>query len=234
MKALGIRLFFIVSLLAVATVAQAQNKVMQVHSGGSVVYALNASQVDSITFNSLEADETTDVLMLKVDFTTNAFEGGYEHIFNESVKTFTISSKYKAPGDFGEIKLYFSEIDKLLFDGTIIWMGHGEIQYPASDKWLSASDFSRTIALDYVSPKNGFEEVLNYEEYHAGYFQYLTESEIEAIWSAVQSVVKVREYIKENPNQKVKMYLYTPTVGSVDPTVAKWIIFLNKNSKKQS
>ena len=44
----------ILSLLAVllltTTVAQGQNKVMQVHSGGNVVYAANTSQVDSITF----------------------------------------------------------------------------------------------------------------------------------------------------------------------------------------
>ena len=48
----NIRLFFVASLLAMiaATTAQSQNKVMQVHSGGNVVYALNASQIDSITF----------------------------------------------------------------------------------------------------------------------------------------------------------------------------------------
>ena len=49
MKPLSIRLLF-VALLLTTMVAQAQNKVMQVHSGNGVVYALNASQVDSITF----------------------------------------------------------------------------------------------------------------------------------------------------------------------------------------
>ena len=48
MKRLNIRFFLVASLLATATLAQAQ--VMRVHSGGSVVYAINASQVDSITF----------------------------------------------------------------------------------------------------------------------------------------------------------------------------------------
>ena len=37
-------------LLLTTAVAQGQNKVMRVHSGGNVVYALNTSQVDSITF----------------------------------------------------------------------------------------------------------------------------------------------------------------------------------------
>jgi len=44
--------FALVTLLltTAVVVAQAQDKVLQVHSGGSVVYAVNASQVDSITF----------------------------------------------------------------------------------------------------------------------------------------------------------------------------------------
>ena len=177
--------------------------------------------------NLTETHETTGVLMLKVDFTTNTFEGGYEHTFNKSAaETFTISSQYQSPGDFGGIELYFSEIDKLLFSGTIFWMGLGEIQYPAPDKWLSAEDFDKTGYLYYISPKNGFEEVLNYEG--GGYFQYLNETEIAAIWGAVQPLVKAREYIQENPEQKVKMYLYTPTVGLTDWAVAKWVIFLKK------
>jgi len=38
--------------LLLPTTATAQNKVMQVYSGGNVVYALNASQVDSLTFST--------------------------------------------------------------------------------------------------------------------------------------------------------------------------------------
>ena len=45
-----ILLYLATVLLLTTTVAQGQNKVMQVHSSGNVVYAVNTSQVDSITF----------------------------------------------------------------------------------------------------------------------------------------------------------------------------------------
>ena len=50
MKNLTLFLGLCAALLLVATVAQGQDKVMRVHSGGNVVYAANTSQVDSITF----------------------------------------------------------------------------------------------------------------------------------------------------------------------------------------
>jgi len=52
MRKVKARLFFIVSLLVVAVTvaAQSQDKIMQVHSGGNVVYAINTLQVDSVTF----------------------------------------------------------------------------------------------------------------------------------------------------------------------------------------
>ena len=47
----SIRLLFIASLLTTIVLAlQSQDKVMQIYSGGNVVYAANTSQVDSITF----------------------------------------------------------------------------------------------------------------------------------------------------------------------------------------
>ena len=50
MKRVRLQLFLTALLVVVAALAQAQDKVMLVHSGGSVAYAVNASQVDSVTF----------------------------------------------------------------------------------------------------------------------------------------------------------------------------------------
>ena len=50
MKTAKIITFLCAVSLLMATIAQAQDKVMRVHSGGNVVYAANTSQVDSITF----------------------------------------------------------------------------------------------------------------------------------------------------------------------------------------
>ena len=106
-------------------------------------------------------------------------------------------------------------------------MGLGEIQYPEPNQWLPAESFEATDTADYISPRNGFEKVLNSEN-EPGYLEFLGDSEIETAWSAIQPFIKVREYIRENPDQKAKIYFYTPTVDSVDPSVAKWIIFLCK------
>jgi len=51
MKTRNLLLTLITFLLA-TTAVQAQNKVMRIHSGGSVAYAVNVSQIDSITFSA--------------------------------------------------------------------------------------------------------------------------------------------------------------------------------------
>ena len=59
MKKLSFQLFLVVSLLLLtATPAWAQDKVMQVHSGGEVVYESSTAQVDSVTFNDIVTKAT--------------------------------------------------------------------------------------------------------------------------------------------------------------------------------
>ena len=48
-------------------------------------------------------NQTNKVVLLKVDFLTNIFEGGKELEFSPS-SSFTISSTYLSPGDFGNIQ----------------------------------------------------------------------------------------------------------------------------------
>jgi hypothetical protein len=163
------------------------------------------------------SDSDNQILLLKVDYTTNTFEGGKELFFTQPAETFTITSEYKEPGDFGSIKLFYSEIDEPLFYGTIIWMGCGKILYP--ENWLPVVDFARTITEDYVFPANGFENVFN---------SYGNTLDHRIVWGAVQNVIKAREYLQSNPNQKVKLFFYQPSVGMGDPKDWKWIVFLKK------
>ncbi len=72
------------------------------------------SNTEPITGNKL--------LMLKVDYTTNQFEGGTEFEFNQPATTFTVTNEYQAPGDFGWVKLYYDELDTKIFEGEIHWM----------------------------------------------------------------------------------------------------------------
>jgi len=157
------------------------------------------------------------VLMLMVDYTTNTFKGGKELGFAGNLETFTITREYKAPSDFGYLKLFYEEVNELLFSGTIIWMGLGKMEFPKV--LLSANQFQRVDIHNYIPPKNGFENILDLTNQPFDY---------ELVWVAVQSLAKTREYLHSNPEQVVKLFLYTPSVGVGNPEDWYWIIYLKK------
>lgn len=162
---------------------------------------------------------TNHVLMLKVDYETNSFEGGTEFNFPKQADNFTIINEYVAPSDFGSAKLIYKELNETLFNGTIHWMGLGEITYPKS--LMSSDKFKSVTTKDIVYPENGFENVFNPSNQEYEYVDTDT-------WLSVQHLVKVREYLKSNPSQKVKVFLYTPSVGVDNPESWSWILYLKK------
>ena len=162
----------------------------------------------------------TDILMLIVDYTTNKFVGGKELHFDKKSPTFTITSEYQSPGDFGWIKLYYSEIDELIFHGGIIWMGCGEIEFPTD--LLNVEDFEGVPTYDIKWPQNGFESIFPVDTVWLDYFP---NSTIEKAWMSIQSSVKAREYLSA---EKVKVYEWQPSVGCGDIADRKWIFFLKK------
>jgi len=168
-------------------------------------------------FSSCEEKEdstNSKLLMLKVDYLTNNFEGGKETTFSATTPTFTISTQYDAPGDFGNIRLTYQELNEIIFDGSIIWMGKGKISIPQNI--LPANQFNHVLTADYVYPAGGIENVFPSE----------VDYDYSQIWSSVQGLVKVREYLNSNPNASVKLFLYTPSVGVGDPADWDWIIFI--------
>jgi hypothetical protein len=163
--------------------------------------------------NSLNKENK--VLMLKVDYLTHTFEGGKELTFSKLDSNFTIESQYQAPGDFGNIKLTYKEINETLFDGSIIWMGKGNIKFP--DTILSADKFQNVLTKDFIFPSKGLVNVFNPANQDYDYLP---------IWSSVQGLVKVREYLKSNKSGKVQLFLYTPSVGIGNPADWDWIVFI--------
>ena len=159
-----------------------------------------------------------NVLMLKVDYLTDTFEGGYEFTFDNVPNSFTIRREYKSPGDFGYVKFFYYETGDILFHGSIIWDGEGQIHFP--ENLLSVAEFDAVHSENLVIPKNGFENIM--AEFQPNNVDY------EPIWGRVQNLVKVREYLKANPEQKVKIFLYTPCVGGGNPEHWDWILFLKK------
>ena len=164
--------------------------------------------------NGTALPQDNKVLLLKIDYNTNVFEEGVELGF-EDANDFTINVAYQAPGDFGGIQLYYEELDELLFDGSIHWMGLGSIAFP--ETFQPASSFEVVLTNDYVFPAEGFENIFNPNNQVYDY---------EPIWNAVQSRVKVRQYLAANPDATVKLFLYTPSVGIGNPAEWDWIMIL--------
>lgn len=168
--------------------------------------------------NSTPAENTTQpnkVLLLKVDYLTNTFQGGKETTFAENSNSFTISHQSIPAVDFGNIKLKYNEINQILFDGDIIWMGLGQIHYPQN--MLAANQFDAVLTADIVFPTTNFNHILPEPNLSNNYNQ---------VWMAVQNLVKVRQYLISNPSGVVHLYLYTPSVGIGNPADWKWIILM--------
>jgi len=154
------------------------------------------------------------VLLLKVDYTTNAFEGGKEFDFQDDTESFTIETQHQQAGDFGGIKLYYQELDEKLFEGSIHWNGLGAMSFPESLQ--PASSFEHVLTEDFAICL-GFDNVFNPQQQELDY---------NLPWSSIQGLVKVRQYLQSNPASTVKIFLYTPSIGVGNPEEWDWIILL--------
>ncbi|SCY50428.1 hypothetical protein [Flavobacterium caeni] len=154
------------------------------------------------------------VLMLQVDFETHVFEGG-KKLFYQSAETFAIASDYDPPGDFGGVTLRYAETNEMLFAGTIIWMGTGQMTFPAG---LNPAGSFATIASPVPMPTSI--ETVQYTQ-----FAYYPEPmPYQAIWNAVDHLQVVAQFRASNPNGTVHVFLYTPSVGVGNP--AEWDYFV--------
>lgn len=161
------------------------------------------------------------VLLLKVDAVTGVFEGGKELTF-EAASTFTITTDYVAPGDFGSVKLIYDELDAAIFDGTIHWMGLGEMNYPENIDGPNSFDI-----LEQPLPmpaSTDFYEV-EYGDGEGGGLQGM-EPDHQVLWDAIKNLEVVKEYRNSNPGAKISLFLYTPSVGIGNPEEWDWFIIL--------
>lgn len=177
-----------------------------------ILFSCNSDNMDI----NIDTDAPNQILMLKVDYTTNAFEGGTVLGFSKPTDNFTITNEYVSPSDFGSIKLIYKELNQTLFAGTIHWMGLGKMTFP--EKLEPPSSFKQVKTFDLRYP-NGFEDIFNPDNRELDY---------DKAWQSVQGLEKVREFLAANPNQKAKIFLYTSSVGAGDPKDWYWVIYLKK------
>ncbi|MEL1244895.1 hypothetical protein AAEO56_11525 [Flavobacterium sp. DGU11] len=176
----------------------------------------NASTVDDNPINT-----ENKVLLLKVDLLTNTFEGGKELIFPDA-DGFTIGHDYVSPGDFGSIKLKYTETGGTIFDGTIIWSGLGGMTYPEA---LDAPNTFSVMDNSGEMPALSQFETVNYLDEGEGVIP-PAEIDYQSIWNAISDLQQVAAYRASNPNAKIHLFLYTPSVGIGDPHDWDWFVIL--------
>jgi len=159
------------------------------------------------------------ILLLRVDYMTNTFEGGHEQILSMEITdsdTIPIIVDYDPPGDFGNIKLYYEPTNELIFNGSIIWMGTGEIYYPES--FLDPSQYS---TLSNVLDLPDISRIQNL------YYDIDDEPiDYSNIWGSINELEIVSEYLQSH--KKIIFFLYTPSVGVGDPNTWDWFVIMNK------
>jgi hypothetical protein len=178
---------------------------------------------DSTTVDNPQNEIVTGnkVLLLKVDLTNSTFEGGKELSF-EDHDAFTISPVYNVPGDFGDITLKYAELDQPIFAGTIHWMGLGEMTYP--EALTGAEEFEATDVAVPMPAQSDF-EIVEYDGLQPYFIETL---DYNAIWNAIDNLQIVSDYRATNPDAKVRLFLYSPSVGVGNPLEWDWyVIFKN-------
>ncbi|OYQ47455.1 hypothetical protein CHU92_01025 [Flavobacterium cyanobacteriorum] len=158
------------------------------------------------------------VMLLKVDYETNVFEGGVELEFPEA-DTFTISYDYNAPSDFGDITLYYQETGQPLFMGSIIWMGTGFMAFPC---FIDAPEQFNKGSVPLQMPAISTFEKVMYDEFAI----YPDQINYQAIWNSIDDLQLVRNYRQSNPGAKINLFLYTPSVGIGNPEEWDWYVIL--------
>lgn len=178
------------------------------------------SQIQSIRNSYLTPQIPNDVLLLQIDYLTNTFDGGKEFTFPNQTTTFSITNQYVTPSDFGSIKLFYSELNQLLFEGTIHWMGTGSILFPTVFQPATSFSFVNTL-VPIPMPAAGFQNVFNPDNTVYNY---------QEIWNSFAYLQKTGDYGYWQTNTVApKIFLYMPSVGVGDPATWKWIIILKKN-----
>ena len=174
---------------------------------------------DTFTESDLqEADLHKHILICKVDYLTFRYEGFYALKVSgkqETGKEIPFVAEYEAPNDFGNIKLFYGSKNNLLLDGAIIWNGCGKLAFP--------EQFRAGLPTDAGIAYPGTERVAMITE-NGQYSPILNEREIKYIWESV-SKQKEFQYYFTNSTKKLAIFLYTPSVGLMNPADADYLIF---------
>lgn len=162
-----------------------------------------------------------NIATLVVDFETYAFEGGhlgYYECPGCSTDTMQYYVDYLPAGDFGGISFTLNPEQDTFFDGTIVWAGQGQIYYPAEFSLSPPFNFENEVV-----PEPGNIKFLGLDGNKIEEDSWLYELK-DPVWDAVDSLKITQLFAAEDFSAVV--YFYAPSVGILNPAVAKWVVFL--------
>lgn len=178
-----------------------------------------AGQPDDNLESDLDiADLQKHILICKVDYLTFRYKGYYALNVTDKLNTgneIPFLADYHAPCDFGSIQLYYRNTNNLLMDGTIVWMGCGALNFPASfragEQLGSSISYPGQNRISYINNGGIYETVTN-------------ERDLKNVWRSV-SCQKEFQHFYRHSSKKVAVYLYTPSVGIGNPADAYYLVF---------
>lgn len=172
-----------------------------------------------------------DILIAKVDYMTFEYGGFYSmNVTNKQNEGNEIPflADYMEPLDFGYIKLYYHDESNLLMDGSIVWAGCGELNFP--ETFVKGSN-SSTYVPEYTM-KRGLtfpSDRISYIGVDGSYVQDIDESDNDLgyIWQTLSAQEEFMSYYNQT-YKKVAVYPYTPSVGVGDPYEWYYMVFVER------
>ncbi|MCW8809650.1 MAG: T9SS type A sorting domain-containing protein, partial [Ignavibacteriaceae bacterium] len=166
--------------------------------------------------------ESANFAFLKVNFNTYDFEGGYFTKFDYhpgfDLTGIPFSIVYNPPLDTGDILFAYSATNDTIFAASIWWLGQGQILFPDSIDDASQFTYDSSITI------NPF--TIDYYNYVEEIEDSVFHQKADSAWLSIKQLSILEKFDTLGSVFRVGLYLYAPAVGSFNPDVAKWIIFL--------
>ena len=169
-----------------------------------------------------EADLHKHILISKVDYLTFRYRGFYALNVSGKLDSGTeipFVAEYHPAADFGDIKLFYRNKNNLLMSGTIIWMGCGVLDFPASFRagypYVARDAFPGQEHFAFINEQGEYTVVTD-------------ESDLQHVWQSVSGQQEFQHYYA-NSSKKVAVYLYRPSIGMGNPADAYYLVFTEQD-----
>ncbi len=183
------------------------------------------------TVNLTEEYLGKDILIAKVDYMTFEYGGFFSmNVTNKQNEGNEIPflADYMSPGDFGYIKLYYHDESNLLMDGSIVWAGCGELNFP--ETFVKGGNID-TYVPEYTMKRSLLfpSDRISYIDADGSYVQDVDESDNDLgyIWQTLSAQEEFMSYY-EQTSKKVAVFLYAPSVGIGNPYDWYYMVFVER------